>query len=107
MSSARRSLRGNPKDEAGRHASRSPVCHQNDTPRQPTLYARAGMLGPTTESESRGGTHLTRKLAIVLALIASVALSASRGAGASGSRATGGSLTGVCTTFVSKLEPAW
>src|SRR5438874_1189834 len=107
MSSARRSLRGNPKEQAGRYASRSPVCHQNDTPRQPTLYARAGMLGPTTESENRGGTHLTRKLAIVLALIASLALSASSGAGASGSKATGGSLTGAGSTFVSKLVQAW
>jgi len=48
-------LRGNPKEQAGRYASRSPVCNHNDTLRQPTLYAPAGMLAPTTENENRGG----------------------------------------------------
>src|SRR2546425_2441285 len=107
MSSARRSLRGNPKEQARCQATRSPVCHHNDTFCQPTLYARAGMLGPTTENENRGRKQLTRKLTIVPALIAALALAASGGAGASGSKATGGSLTGAGSTFVSKLVQAW
>jgi phosphate transport system substrate-binding protein len=50
---------------------------------------------------------LTRKLTIVLALIAVLSLAASGGAGASGSTATAGSLTGAGSTFVSKLVQAW
>ena len=50
---------------------------------------------------------MTRKLAIVLALIAVLALTASGGAGATSSKAAGGSLTGAGSTFVSKLVQAW
>jgi phosphate transport system substrate-binding protein len=50
---------------------------------------------------------LTKKLSIVLALIAALVLAASGGAGAAGSKATADSLTGAGSTFVSKLVQAW
>jgi phosphate transport system substrate-binding protein len=50
---------------------------------------------------------LKRKLTIVPALIAALALAASGGAGAAGSKATADSLTGAGSTFVSKLVQAW
>jgi phosphate transport system substrate-binding protein len=50
---------------------------------------------------------LTRKLIIALAVLAAVALTAVVGAGASGSKAHGGSLTGAGSSFVSKLVQTW
>jgi phosphate transport system substrate-binding protein len=50
---------------------------------------------------------LTRKITISLAVLAVTALAVSSGAGASGSKANAGSLTGAGSTFVSKLVQAW
>jgi phosphate transport system substrate-binding protein len=50
---------------------------------------------------------LTRKIIIVLTVLATAALAATTGAGASRSKADAGSLTGAGSTFVSKLVQAW
>jgi phosphate transport system substrate-binding protein len=55
----------------------------------------------------RGGTSLTGKLIIALAMLAAVALAVVVGAGASSSKANAGSLTGAGSSFVSKLVQAW
>jgi phosphate transport system substrate-binding protein len=50
---------------------------------------------------------LTRKLTILIALLAAGALAATGGAGASSSKKSAGSLTGAGSTFVSKLVQTW
>jgi phosphate transport system substrate-binding protein len=50
---------------------------------------------------------LTRKFIIALTMLAAVALATVAGAGASGSKAHAGSLTGAGSTFVSKLVQTW
>jgi phosphate transport system substrate-binding protein len=48
-----------------------------------------------------------RKFTVLIALLAAATLAATTGAGASGSKANSGSLTGAGSTFVSKLVQAW
>ena len=50
---------------------------------------------------------MTRKFIIALTMLAAVALATVAGAGASGSKAHAGSLTGAGSTFVSKLVQTW
>jgi phosphate transport system substrate-binding protein len=50
---------------------------------------------------------LTRKITIVLAALTAAGLAITAAAGASGSRASAGSLTGAGSTFVSKLVQTW
>ncbi len=63
--------------------------------------------GHHTQNMDRGGKRLTRKLTILLAVLAAAALAVSGGAGASSSKRTGSSLTGAGSTFVSKLVQTW
>jgi phosphate transport system substrate-binding protein len=55
----------------------------------------------------RGGTGLTRKLTIALAVLAAAALAATSVAGASSTKRSDTSLTGAGSTFVSKLVQNW
>ena len=50
---------------------------------------------------------MTKKITCLLATLAAAALAITAGAGASGSRANAGSLTGAGSTFVSKLVQTW